>query len=566
MKSNQSPSMPVSNLEIGSIIEVDGPHIVAELNPGISDLSRIYGGEIYAIGQFGSIVKIHSGIQTIYGFVTRLRLKSEFESERGITTTSTRDARVIEADLFGEGQWFAAEDADNEVWRLHFERGVATFPLPQQRIYLTPSYELRSIYGQEIESGILIGEHVGAGGAPAFASLNELVGKHTAILGSTGSGKSSTVAAILHSILETQAGTKEEWRPNILVLDPHNEYGAAFPGHKRLSTDEGTLRLPYWLFGLQETIGLLIGKTEFVATSQANIIKNALLKARRNACKGIGLDRDKINVDSPVPYKWEDFSTAISEEMPPQASRQDSHLSILAKLETLRNDSRMDFMMEDWGGADDFATIFSSLVGGTETIRVVDLSGIPNEVAGIASAVIARALFSFKVWQNPDERDKNPVLVVCEEAHRYVPNSGDAQYEAAQEAVRRIAKEGRKYGIGLFLISQRPSEIDATVLSQCSSWIVLRLSNETDRSFVRGMLPDSLAGLVGVVSGLRQREAIVVGQATLLPSRVLIRELQAQQLPRSHDVDYVAGWKQKALGADVIGTVALRWRYQTRKP
>jgi hypothetical protein len=195
-------------------------------------------------------------------------------------------------------------------------------------------------------------------------------------------------------------------------------------------------------------VALLIGKTEFVATSQANIVKMALLKARIEGAKELGLEPNKITVDSPVPYKLATFRAAVEADKPPQASKQDSHNSILEKLDVLVRDARVRFLMAEWtgGNQDPFPVIVEQLVGAGPQPRIVDLSGVPNEVAGVSSAVIARTLFNLKVWQNADERSKDPVLLVCEEAHRYVPNRGEAQYEAAQEAVRRIAKEGRKYG------------------------------------------------------------------------------------------------------------------------
>ena len=366
--------------------------------------------------------------------------------------------------------------------------------------------------------------------------MNELLGKHTAILGSTGSGKSGTVAVILHAILDRGAELNyETWHPQIVILDPHNEYGDAFPDHARLSTDEGTLTLPYWLLNLQESIGLLIGKTEFVATSQANIIKTAILLSRKEAAESLGIDPISINVDSPVPYLLERFIYHInnSTNMPHQASKQDSWNSILNKI---------------------------------EPIRIVDLSGLPNEIAGAASAAIARTLFSFKLWQTNDEREKNPVLLICEEAHRYVPNRGEAQYEAAQEAIQRLAKEGRKYGIGLILVSQRPSEVDPTVLSQCNSWIVHRITNELDRAYVQGILPDSLGSLTKMLSGLRQREVIFVGQAAVLPSRALVRDLlqAGKTLPRSQDIDFNAGWRNENIQEPQLKTVGNRWRQQNR--
>ncbi len=277
-----NPNDPIDNLVIGTVIEVDGTHIVAELDPKVVELTRVFGGETYPIGQFGSIVKVHFGRRLIYAYVCRLRMKAEYEHERGLTGTSSSNARIIEADLFGEGEWVLTTTAAGQAWELRFDRGVSTFPLPQQMIYLTPRSELRFIFGHHGSASIEIGEHVGTGGTPCYADLNELLGKHTAVLGSTGSGKSGTVAAILHAILERGVNASyTAWNPRIVILDPHNEYGDAFDGHQRLSTDEGTLSLPYWLLNLQEIISLLIGKTEFVATSQANIVKAALLSAHK---------------------------------------------------------------------------------------------------------------------------------------------------------------------------------------------------------------------------------------------------------------------------------------------
>ena len=566
MKAKKNPNEPISNLEIGAVIEVDGTHIIAELDPKITELARVYGGIIYPIGQFGSIIKIHYGARLIFGYVGRLRMKSEYEREKGLTPESSGSARIIEVDLFGEGEWVF----DKDVWRLDFERGVTTFPLPQQKVYLTPRTELGFIYGEGTGPVILLGEHVGSGGTPCYAEMNELLGKHTAILGSTGAGKSGTVAALLHAILDrgSDAG-HQNWHPQIVVLDPHNEYGAAFPDHVRLCTDENSLGLPYWLLNFQETVNLLIGKTEFVATSQANIVKTAILFARRDAAQTVNLNEAEINVDSPVPYKLDRFIHHVenSTNKPPQASKQEPWNSILHKIEVLKNDSRLAFMMQEWDGvADPLPEIVKQFLGDSDPIRIVDLSGVPNEVAGAASSAIARTLFSVKLWQTREERESNPVLLVCEEAHRYVPNRGEAQYEAAQDAIRRLAKEGRKYGIGLMLVSQRPSEVEATVLSQCNSWIVMRITNDSDRRHVQGILPDSLAGLTKVLSGLRRREAIFVGQAAVLPSRILIRDLvkDGKPLPRSQDIDFDTGWQGSPITDEHLTAVGKRWRLQSR--
>ncbi|MCO6466926.1 MAG: ATP-binding protein [Bradyrhizobiaceae bacterium] len=565
---SHNPNDPIENLAIGTIIEVDGSHIVAELKPGITELSRVFGGDTYPIGQFGSIVKIHFGRRIVFAFVGRLRMKAEYELDRGVAPQAASDERVIEADLFGEGEWLRDTTVTPAGWELKFDRGVATYPLPQQTVYLTPKRELRVIYGHGKGPSIHLGEHVGTGGTKCFAEMNELLGKHTAILGSTGSGKSGAVAAVLHSLLErgAEAGLPN-WKPRIVVLDPHNEYSAAFPDHQKLSTDDGSLVLPYWLLNFSETIGLLIGKTEFVATSQANIVKAALLQARNEGADILGLDTAQITVDSPVPYKLATLKSIIEAAKGDLApSKQDSHNSILEKLDVLVRDARVAFMMNEWNGAaqDPFPAVLSQLVSEGSQPRIVDLSGVPNEVAGISSAVIARTLFNLKVWQTADERLSSPVLLVCEEAHRYVPNRGEAQYEAAQEAIRRIAKEGRKYGIGLLLVSQRPSEVEATVLSQCNSWIILRITNDADREHVRAILPDSMAGLTKTLSGLRRQEAIFVGQAAVLPSRILIRSLTDELLPRSNDIDFDKGWQGAVMTAEELGVIANRWRFQQR--
>ena len=229
---------------------------------------------------------------------------------------------------------------------------------------------------------------------------------------------------------------------------------------------------------------------------------------------------------------------------------------VIRKIDSLLKDGRLKFMMESWDGVQDpLPAIVNQFLTQQTTVQIVDLSGVPNEVAGVASAAIARIVFQLKVWQTETERKNSPVLLVCEEAHRYVPNRGEAQYEAAQSAIRRIAKEGRKYGVGLLLVSQRPSEVEATVLSQCNSWIVLRITNDADREHVRNILPDSMSGLTKMLSGLRRQEAIFVGQAATLPSRIMIRSLENDQLPRSNDVDFDEGWQQQAMSLEQIEAV-----------
>lgn len=563
---------PDQNLKIGKIIEVDGSHIKAELDKSIDELTRIYNAEVYTIGQYGSILKSYFGNKLLFMYVTRLRMKSEIEAEKGLAIPSSEDSRILEADLFGEGIWkISCESTDNKCI-LKFERGISTYPLPQQEIFLTTSAELQSIYECTDKEAVKIGTYVGSGSIPCFANINEMFSKHTAILGSTGSGKSGTVTALIHAILDYNPGLDIEnkpkpWHPHIIILDPHNEYRKAFPQAQRLVSDEGTLKLPYWLLNLQELIDLFIGKTEFQATSQTNILKMALIEARKEGIEKIGFHEGEISVDSPVPFSLNTLKAKITEDMLKisAASKRDKHENILNKIDVLKRDVRLNFLMDDWSSdADEIKDIISQFVSLRNTLKIVDLSGIPNDVAGIVSSTIARLLFMYKLWETPEERKNDPILLVCEEAHRYVPNRGEAEYMAAQDAIKRVAKEGRKYGLGLMLISQRPSEIESTVLSQCNSWLVLRLTNGDDQSYVMRFLPDSLSSMAKVLPALRRREAIFIGQAATIPSRVLINELSKEQLPGSTDISFVNGWSSNLGEEDNIQQIANRWRAQLR--
>jgi DNA helicase HerA-like ATPase len=192
------------------------------------------------------------------------------------------------------------------------------------------------------------------------------------------------------------------------------------------------------------------------------------------------------------------------------------------------------------------------------SLKIIDLSGLHNEVAGPLTGALARLLFQYKLHQTREQREADPVLLICEEAHRYVPNRGEAEYAVAQTAIRRIAREGRKYGLGLMLVSQRPADVEGTVISQCNSWIVLRLSNSSDQEHVSRFLPDSLAGLSKILSSLPRQEALFVGEAAALPARIRISSLSEDQLPNSNDISYAKGWCSDPLDQATIGGVADR--------
>lgn len=607
----------ISDLKIGHIVEVSGTTIRVELSGDVTELTRTYEGRVYPIGQIGSIVKVHFGRRLVFGFVTLLRMRSEELLEIAKPIPPDADQRLMEVELFAEGVWNVADQ------KLRFVRGVTTYPLPRQSVHLLTREETVQIYsaaeGQQNEGEysplVPFAYYVGADNAICRANVDKMFGMHCAVLGSTGSGKSGAVAALLHSMLDHRPELNKACHPRILVIDPHGEYGQAFKeraivyrAYDPLGSDEtngSPISLPYWLMSADEFRTLVIGKTEQEATSQNNIVYKAITYARMvvanlvdpsptafgGAAPTDGLDHDaprprkgvtheqliEFDHDKPRPFSLEEFYNHIFYL---QAARvQNGSLqsvtasdfatkfkSILDKLSVLRRDPRIRFMMRDWNDqSPSLEHIIAQLVGQIQgiggidqDIRILDISGLPNEVAGPLAAMLSRLLFQYKVYQTTDERAHDPVVLVCEEAHRYVPDRGEAEYAAAQTAIRRIAREGRKYGIGLMLVSQRPADVESTVISQCGTWLVLRLTNAADQQHVSRFLPDGLSGMTKALPNLAQQEAIFVGEGASMPARVRIRDLTDDQLPKSETAKFAKGWTLDRLTEAEIAKIAKR--------
>jgi hypothetical protein len=592
------------SLRIGKIIEVSGNSIRIELDNKITELTRSVYGQIYSVGQIGSIIKIHFGRKILFAYVRMLRMQSDILAEEGKTTILPGDdKRILEADLFGQGIW------SNKTGKLVFARGVETYPLPLQDAFLCLNDELESIYraAEDLKEDkndpmVPIGNYVGGNNAVCRANIDKLFGHHCAILGSTGSGKSGTVASILHSVLSHKTDRKKI-SPRIVIIDPHGEYAKAFKDKAIVykayneastsSTPTEQLKLPYWLMSSDEFRSLVIGKTEFEATSQTNMVYQAITYSRllssglienvgddpmgeaNDHLPKAGVTEEQIlnfDRDKPIPFLLSEFIKHVDkvqgrkagklENLTPSDSNRQKIESILKKLKVLRSNPQLGFLLEEFSSSSPkLETILGQFVGenSDKNLRIIDISGLPNEVAGPLTALIARLLFQYKLWQTREEREKDPLLFICEEAHRYVPNHGEAQYKEAQEAVRRIAKEGRKYGVGLMLVSQRPSDVEATVLSQCNSWIILRLTNSTDQEHVSKFLPDSLVGLTKMLRSLTRREAIFVGEAAALPSRIRINKLTIDQLPDSNDISFVKGWVNEPTKPAELKNISDRW-------
>jgi len=600
----------VKDLRIGHIVEVSGTSVRVELDGDVTELTRSHAGRVYPIGQMGSIVKVHFGRNLVFGFVTLLRMRSEELIEQGKVIPPEADQRIMEVELFAEGVWQAHSSS------LRFKRGVTTYPLPRQGVYLLTWDEAMSLYAaaegqreeEDFDALVEFGTYVGAEGATCRANIDRMFSMHCAVLGSTGSGKSGAVAAVLHGLLTHKAKHDLPCHPRAIIIDPHAEYGAAFNGRAVLyraydpinheEAEGESVELPYWLMSADEFRMLVIGKTEQEATSQNNIIYKALTHARMVAAGLVdaaptefiappndglepdvprprnGVEQTAIDVfdsDKPRPFSLDEFFNhikfrqAIKPDGKPVSATDftQKFKSVVDKLGVLRRDPRVRFMMKNWTPESvSLSVVLGQFVGEAEDpakdLRILDISGLPNEVAGPLTASLARLLFRYKVHQTPLERERDPVLLVCEEAHRYVPDRGEAEYAAAQGAIRRIAREGRKYGLGLMLVSQRPADVESTVISQCGTWLVLRLTNQADQQHVARFLPDGLSGMTKSLPNLGQQEAIFVGEGAALPARVRINDLTPDQLPQSRNARFAEGWSMARLSKVELDAVAVR--------
>jgi len=397
---------------------------------------------------------------------------------------------------------------------------------------------------------------------PALIHVDELLGKHFAILGTTGIGKSCTTALILRSIL------KENPEAHIVLLDPHNEYATAFKEHGEVISPRN-MHLPFWLLNNEEIIEVLVGDPRRKAEIDIlqDLIPNA--KARyHNGRKGEGpntrrlnLDTSRFTIDTPVPYRISDLMHQIEKRMGMLENKKDlsPYRFLKTRINSITQDARYAFMFGSLtvydGLAQVLGRIFRVPVSG-RPITILELTGIPSEIVNVVVSVICRLTFDFALWGE----GRVPVTLVCEEAHRYVPADASTGFAPCRRAIAKIAKEGRKYGASLCIVTQRPSEIDPTILSQCNTVFALRMSNDKDQQIVHSAVSDTGSGLFEFLPALGQREAIAFGDGVSLPVRIKFDEMPANELPRSSTACFSERWQQPVSDDDFLEKLVERWR------
>ena len=580
---------------LGMIAAVSGAALNVHLAESVASGLSIFKGQTYKVGQVGSFVRVAQGYQDLFGVVSEVGANAVPENLDSVDDT---------------GRWMKVELV-GEVVGGTFERGVSQYPNIGDSVHLAVEEHLRKLYDIRGQGHIVIGTLASAESIPAKIALNELITRHSAVLGSTGSGKSTTIASLLRAITTSTPESEEYPNARVLLLDVHGEYSAPLADVAQVFSvepqyGEERLFIPYWALDSDDLLDFLTGGLEGNSeTAFTDKIYNLKLESHGSQ-KFPGVDSGSITVDTPLPFSlkklWYDLIdfeiTTFEGPNRDQPTQQDpgnpdtltaptykphamgsvgpflnsQAVGIQRPLNLLRSrvlDRRYGFLLRpgpwepdlDGKPTRDLYELLARWLGGEKPITILDLSGIPSSVLERLVGSILKIVYEALFWSREKSEGgiSRPLLVVMEEAHRYL---SDRLKGTASEVVQRIVKEGRKYGVGAMVVSQRPSEVNETILSQCGTFFALRLSNPSDRARVQGTLPDGLVGLLDVLPILRTGEAIITGEAAKLPMRCRVTLPAKEHRPRSEDPNVSANWGM-ARREEGYERVVASWRAQS---
>ncbi len=539
-------------VEVGRVMTVGSSTITISINKMV-----IAKGQLdYA--QIGTILKVQTRKSTVVTMVSSLTIGAM--DDEGLN-----DGCLAQLNILGE------ITTNPSTGQSKFFRGVRSFPVLNEAVYNMSPADLQAIFNKENEPCIEVGHLQQDASIIAKVRTDDLLSKHFAIIGSTGSGKSCTVALVLQAILHQSP------QGHIVLFDPHNEYSKSFGNMAEVITND-TLDLPLWMFDFVETVELLTSDVEDQAREEQDVLHDIILKAKRlydrslrnnDISAQVKIDdiegelqrATHISLDSPVPYRVRDVVKLLDHEM--GKLENSSNLGPLKRLKrkitTLTNDPRYKFIFRNQASPlpieDIVGRIFRLPVAG-RPISILDFSAIPSEALNIVVSVVSRLAFELATWS---ER-KIPVLLVCEEAHRYIPRDKELGFHSTRRIIGRIAKEGRKYGVSLAIVSQRPSELEPSTLSQCSTIFSMRLSNEQDQNFVKAAVPDGAAELLSFLPSLGTAEAMIFGESVNLPMRVILNTLGEDYRPHSSSAKFTDLWTREMATPQLMQSVYKRWR------
>ncbi len=532
---------------LGYIHSVHGSQASIALMPHGSGLNR-------ASATVGKFVKIHTARALLIGLITDVTAEA-----------SAKDRSycgIANADLTGE--------IAQQGGTIRFRRGITEYPTIGDSVTALTSDELRVVFDPPGAKTLKIGQLLQDTAISVGLDIDELVSKHFAVLGTTGVGKSSAVALVLQKIMQARQSLR------VLLLDVHNEYSRCF-GERAYIVNPRNLKLPFWLFNFEEIVDVLYGGrpaldeelsilAEVIPLAKATYTQYRA-GAERMAIKKPDAKNVGFTVDTPVPYRLADMLSQIDERMGKLENRSSRLIyhKLMSRIEAISNDPRYGFMFENANvGGDTMAEALSQLFrvpANGKPMTVLQLAGFPSEVVDAVVSVLCRMAFDFGLWSD----GASPMLLVCEEAHRYAAADRTVGFGPTRRAISRLAKEGRKYGVFLGLVTQRPAELDPTIISQCSTLFAMRMSNDRDQALLRSAVSDHGANLFVYVPTLGTREAVVFGVGVPLPTRLTFAELPAHLLPQSDSFAKDSDLKADNEDANFISTVVERWRSATMK-
>jgi len=561
--------------EIGEIDSISGNNISVKLFDNIKSNMPIIDGVVYRIGQIGSFVRIPLGYANLYGIVTQIGA--------GAIPESLKEAYVKDYDSFKNTSWINIVLAGEQVGK-RFERGVTQYPTTGDKVHLVTINDLDIIYGgYEDSNSITVGNISVSESLDAKLDIDKLISRHCAIVGSTGSGKSNSVSVLMESIAQRAFPSAR-----ILIIDPHGEYNDALLKYSRVlvinpESPENKLSIPFWALPFNELIKIFSAN---LSDNNREYIRERVVDAKIKSAEDndLGVSKESITADSPIPFSikklWfelDDFErltfekdrTTVCDKIsegnienlesnvyPPAGLGSSAPFlnmkakGILSFLDSMRNklsDSSYAFLFtpdkltpdENGKIEEDLDKLFFNWLGNDLPITILDLSGIPSEIMASISGTLLKIIYDGLFWgvKTKVGGKNQPLLIVLEEAHSYLKAGENS---ISSRTVQMIAKEGRKYGVGLLLVTQRPSELDETVLSQCGSLIALRMNNSKDRAHIRSAVQDELQSMVDLLPSLRTGEALISGEAVKIPSRV--KFFKIANAPKSSDPKASEKW------------------------
>lgn len=558
------------NTVIGHVVDVQGNLLMATLvedEQGQTPTVTI-GDEDVLVGQLGSYVAIKQNTIHLIAIVTRMT-EQEALAAPTIETPGDDAARLPFAKRIARLTPVGSINSDGQ-----FERGVTQYPTTGAEVHAIGSPDVAKMFDRFQSKGLAVGTLASHPSLKVCLDPTNLFGRHSALLGQTGSGKSWTVASLVQKTVSIMP------RAHIIILDLHGEYcwkrsdgtrSYAFGDAIVRHLDAREMEMPYWLMTYAELCDLLIEHSEREATNQTAFFRDCLLEGRQseNTAATPPLNLQRVTVDTPIYFSLENILDKVRAKNVERVGNRQGPMfgdfdRFLMRIESKLNDVRYDFLLKpkNRNTSASLSALLRDFVGlGVKkaAVTVIDLSSVPFDVRPTVAAQVGRLAFEFNYW-NPKYREF-PILLICEEAHAYIPRAAETQFAGSRKSMERIAKEGRKYGVGLAVVSQRPHEVSETVLAQCGTFVCLRITNPDDQAYVRSLVPESEGDLVNVLAGLGRGEALVLGEAVPLPTRVQFDI--PNPVPNSDDVDFYTMWKDGPTDLDV-DEIVKRWRSQER--